>query len=86
MIKSYAATYEKGRLTWVAEKPEIEDGERVLVVVEARQSRQRRQQEVHQALQEARGAWGTGKSLEEIDREIQTRRAVDWPEEETTPQ
>lgn len=79
MLKSYEATYEKGRLKWIQESPHIEDGERVIVVVEAKPVLERRKQEIHTALVEARGAWGTGKSLAEIDREISARREVDWP-------
>lgn len=80
MLKSYEAMYEKGRLKWVQGKPEIEDGEKVIVVVETRVPPKRRKQEIHKALKEARGAWGTGKSLAEIDREIEARRTEDWPD------
>jgi predicted nucleotidyltransferase len=31
-------------------------------------------------MEEARGAWGTGKSLEEVEREIDARRVADWPD------
>lgn len=41
MLRSYEATYEKGRLRWIREKPDIEDGEKVIVVVEARPSYKR---------------------------------------------
>ncbi len=44
----------------------------------------RRKQDIHTALVEARGAWGTGKSLAEIDREISARREADWPIDGTT--
>ncbi|MSS73625.1 MAG: DUF104 domain-containing protein [Candidatus Latescibacteria bacterium] len=36
MLKSYEATYEKGRLKWLREKPDIEDGKKVIIVVETR--------------------------------------------------
>ena len=49
------------------------------MVVEAKPILERRKQDIHTALVEARGAWGTGKSLDEIDREISTRREADWP-------
>lgn len=81
MLKSYEATYEKGRLRWVQEKPEIRDGEKVIVVVDTLEPPKRRRQEIRRALQEARGAWGRGKTLEEIDREIAAHRAEDWPDE-----
>jgi len=81
MLKSYEATYEKGRLKWIQEPPDIEDGEKVIVVVETKPTLERRRQDIHTALVEARGAWGTGKSLSEIDREINARREADWPSE-----
>ncbi len=81
MLKSYEATYEKGRLRWTQEKPEIKDGEKVIVVVDTLEPPKRRGQEIRRALQEARGAWGRGKTLEEIDREIAVRRAEDWPDD-----
>jgi predicted DNA-binding antitoxin AbrB/MazE fold protein len=80
MLKSYEALYEKGRLKWVQEKPHIQDGEKVIVVVETQIPPKRSKQEVHKALQGARGAWGKGKSLAEIDRQIEARRAADWPD------
>jgi predicted DNA-binding antitoxin AbrB/MazE fold protein len=79
MLKSYEATYDKGMLKWVQEKPDIEDGEKVIVVVDVRTSLKNRRKEIRKALEGARGAWGTGKSLAEIDREIDARRAADWP-------
>ena len=41
--------------------------------------RKRSKDEIRRALQEARGAWGRGKTLEEIDSEIAARRTEDWP-------
>lgn len=81
MLKSYEALYEKGRLKWVQGKPDIQDGEKVIVVVETQILPKRPRQEIHRALKEARGAWGRGKSLEEIDREIEARRTADWPDD-----
>lgn len=53
----------------------------MIVVVETLVPPRRPKQEIRRALQEARGAWGKGKTLEEIDREIAARRAEDWPDE-----
>lgn len=83
MLKSYEATFEKGKLKWVRENPEIEDGERVIVLVETRTTSDSSMKDLHRILEEARGAWGTGKSLEDIDREIASRRASDWPDNGT---
>ena len=37
MLKSYAAIYDKGRLTWLDKSPDLQDGARVIVVCEAEQ-------------------------------------------------
>lgn len=36
---------------------------------------------IRQTIDSARGAWGKGKPLVEIDKEIEARRAEDWPPE-----
>ena len=79
MLKSYEALYEGGRLKWVRGKPDIKEGVRVIVVVEAESPSEQQKGTIHRAVEEARGAWGSEKSLEEIDREIAARRLADWP-------
>lgn len=37
--------------------------------------------DIQKAMKSARGAWGRGKSLAEIDREIAARRVEDWRDE-----
>ena len=37
-----------------------------------------RDTEIRQVLDETRGAWGTGKTLDEIDQEINAKREKDW--------
>jgi hypothetical protein len=70
-------------LNWVQEKPDIEDGERIIVVVDDRSPLKSRRKDIRRVLEEARGAWGTGKSLAQIDQEIDARRAADWPDDRT---
>ncbi len=78
MIRSYEARYEKGRLKWIAEAPEIDDGEKILVIVEKPVFHKSLKEEIHKVLVETRGAWGSDRSLAEIDREINTIRSADW--------
>ena len=78
MIKSYEAIYDKGLLKWTDNKPEIEDGTPVTVVVDTTPSKKRRRKEIQKVLNATRGAWGRGKSLDEIDREIETMRTAAW--------
>ena len=84
MLKSYEALYEGGRLKWVRGEPDIKDGVRVIVVVEAESPPEQQKGAICRAVEEARGAWGSEKSLEEIDREISARRLADWPDNGVT--
>ena len=78
VLKTYEATYEDGRLRWSRESPHIKDGTRVAVVVEAESAPDGRREIVHNAVAAAKGAWGTGKPLDEIDREIAEVRRINW--------
>ena len=78
MSKSYEATYESGRLNWLSDKPEIKDGTRVTVLIDSPPKRKLSRDEIRQILDEARGAWGTGKTLEKIDKEIESMREAAW--------
>lgn len=80
MLKNYHAIYEKGKLKWINGKPDIKDGTKVTVLIEhqAHPRPKRTKEEIRNILDEAWGAWGTGKSLEEIDREIETMREAAW--------
>ena len=78
MLKSYEATYEKGSLKWLYGEPPLEDGERVIVVVEVSEPSKRRKEEIRSVLDRTRGAWGTGKTLDQIDRKIEAARTADW--------
>ena len=78
MLKSYEATYEKGSLKWLYGEPPLEDGERVIVVVEVSEPLKRRKEEIRRVLDRTRGAWGTGKTLDQIEREIEAVQTADW--------
>ena len=72
--KTYEAVLEDGQLDWIGEQPGV-GRHRVLVTVleKPRPSAE----EVQRVLDETRGAWGTGKSLDEIDAEIEEMR-TEW--------
>lgn len=78
MSLAYEATYENGILKWTHGKPEISNGTKVTVLVESPLASQSRREEIRRILDETRGAWGTGKTLDEIDREIKEMRERDW--------
>lgn len=80
MPKTYEATYENGILKWLYEKPEIPNGAQVKVTIDFPQTK-KREEEIQKILDAARGAWGKGKSLDEIDREISAMREWNWSRE-----
>ena len=77
MPKTYEATYENGTLKWLDQTPDLQNGARVQIIVEPPLAKHR-EEEVQRILDAARGTWGTGKSLEDIDREIKEMRDRDW--------
>ena len=77
MLKSYKAIYNHGKLHWLNDKPETEQAQVIVTVIEEHVEPERSLKEIHQIFDEAWGAWGTGKTPDEIDREIEARRA-DW--------
>jgi hypothetical protein len=80
MSKTYEAIYEEGHLKWLGEQPGT-GRHRLLVTVVKDYRLQHSPQEVHHMLEATRGAWGRGKTLEEIDTEIDQMRA-EWDRDE----
>ncbi len=82
MLKSYEAVYSHGHLRWIhPAPPELTKEMRVIVVLDAPQYQEEHAREpVHVLLQRTRGALGRGKTLQEIDQEIQIMRK-EWERE-----
>jgi hypothetical protein len=76
MLKSYEAVYNHGRLHWIHQAPpELAKETRVIVVLDIPQHQEENAQEsIHALLQRTRGSLGRGKTLQEIDQEIQVMR------------
>ena len=72
--QTYEALLEDGQLEWLGKRPEA-GRHRVLVTV--LEPPRPSPEEVQRVLDAAYGAWGTGKSLDEIDAEIEAMRA-EW--------
>lgn len=83
MSKTYRAVYEDGHIEWLGEQPGA-GRHRLLVRVVDVSPPQRDPKEVHCMLAATRGAWGHGKTLEEIDAEIDRMRA-EWDRSERRP-
>jgi hypothetical protein len=78
MLRTYEATYTKGKLKWRHGAPAIEDGCPVIVVAEAATRATPSSTRTLRAWDEARGVWGNGKSLADVDRQIEKQRGADW--------
>ncbi len=74
MSKTYEAIYEDGRLQWLGAQPAAGRHRLQVTIIDARPP-QHSAQEVHRLLEATQGAWSRGKTLEEIDAEIDQRRA-----------
>ena len=83
MLKSYEAIYDHGQLHWLNDKPDMKQAQVIVTIVEA-SSPAISGDAIHLLLNETRGAWGTGESLDVIDREIAKMRD-EWQREWDSP-
>jgi hypothetical protein len=72
-MPTYEAIYEDGELEWIGDEPDP-GRHRVEVTVLDSKTEKHDREEVRRVFEEARGAWGTDKSLEEVEAEIQQLR------------
>jgi hypothetical protein len=79
MSKTYEAIYEDGHLQWLGGHPGAGRHRLQVTTIDDRPP-QYSLQEVHRMLEATRGAWGRGKTLEDIDAEIDRIRA-EWDRE-----
>ena len=80
MSKTYEAIYEDGHLEWLGEQPGT-GRHRLLVTAIKDQPPRHSPQNVHHMIEVTRGAWSRGRTLEEIDAEIDQMRA-EWDRDE----
>ncbi len=79
MLKSYEAIYNQGKLKWLKDVPSITDGKPVVVMIDTPSSHNPAAPDIIQKrLNEAKGAWGSGQSLDEIDLELNQSREIEW--------
>lgn len=72
MLETYEAVYEDGRLEWL-DGPPHPGRCRVLVTV-LEEMPQWSTEDIQHVLDETRGAWGTGKSRADVDRDVEAMR------------
>jgi len=81
MLKSYEAIYRQGQLRWLHQAPPTVDQElRVLVIAEIVEAKTSTKHNLPEVLQQAWGCLGSGKTLDDIDRELQVMRH-EWERE-----
>ena len=72
-MPTYEAIYEDGELEWVGDEPDP-GRHRVQVTVLDSETNKHDREEVRRMLERTRGAWGTDKTLEEVEEEVQKLR------------
>jgi hypothetical protein len=72
-MPTYEAIYEDGQLEWIGDEP-APGRHRVQVRVLDSDSQKHNRKDVRRMLERTRGAWGTDKTLEEVEEEVQKLR------------
>jgi hypothetical protein len=75
MLQTYEAIYNGNQFRWINQAPPKLDKEvRVVLVMDVEKTTAKPQKNLHEVLQRAWGCLGRGKSLDEIDQEINEMR------------
>jgi hypothetical protein len=78
MLQTYEAIYSGNQIRWINQAPpEVDEERRVVVVMNVEKSAAKPKQNIHEVLERTRGAWGKGKTRDEIDAEINIMRS-EW--------
>ena len=81
MLQTYEAIYSGNQFRWIDRAPPKLDKEvRVVLVMNVEPAPIKPQESIHDLLQRTRGAWGKGKTMDEIDAEISAMRS-EWVRE-----
>jgi hypothetical protein len=79
MLRAYEAVCRKGRLEWVRLPPDLAEGTRLLLLIEDRNPREMDEQGCREVLGAAWGAWGTRKTSDEVDEELDASPPASCP-------
>ncbi|TGN99709.1 hypothetical protein PN36_34940 [Candidatus Thiomargarita nelsonii] len=75
MLQTYEAIYSDNQFRWINQAPPKVDKEvRVVLVMDVEKNTAKQKKNLHEVLQRAWGCLGRGKSLDEIDQEINEMR------------
>ncbi len=81
MLRSYEAIYKHGQFRWLNQiPPQVNKEVRVVLVMDVEQARSKPKENIRELLRRTRGAWGKGKTIDEIDAEINAMRS-EWERE-----
>jgi len=78
MRRTYEAIFERGSLKWIGDPPDINDGDRVVVIADTPACSLVRPQELEEAWEAARGVLRSGKTIDQVDQELAALRDEDW--------
>lgn len=74
MAEIYEAICENDHLEWLGEEPRKGRHHVQVTIMGERAPEKRSREEIQRILDETRGAWGTGKTADQIDQEIKEMR------------
>ncbi len=78
MLQTYEAIYSGNQFRWINQTPpELDEERRVVVVMNVEKSAAKPKKNIREILERTRGAWGKGKTRDEIDAEINIMRS-EW--------
>jgi len=80
MLQTYEAIYNGNQFRWINPPPKVNKEVHVLLVMDIENTVTKPKKNIHEVLQRSWGCLGTGKSLDQIDQEINEMRQ-EWDRE-----
>ncbi len=80
MLQTYEAIYNGNQFRWINPPPKVNKEVHVLLIMDVEKTVTKSKKNIYEVLQHSWGCLGTGKSLDEIDQEINELRK-EWDRE-----